>query len=107
MDDRSEFFAVLDQLTMSQIEARLPLWDDDQLRWVGEYLERKATKPAEGKKGAQPPGSAAFDASKANTTATVALIIAIGARRLHARRVLLPAMAYPALARGNVYWRPG
>ena len=80
MDDRDEFFAVLDQLTMSQIEARIPLWDDDQLRWVGEYLERKTIKPAEEKKGAHTPGSAAFvTAAKANTIATVALIIAIGA----------------------------
>ena len=39
--DRDEFFAMLDQLTPSQVEARLPLWDHDQLKWVGEYLERK------------------------------------------------------------------
>ena len=81
MDDRSEFFAVLDQLTLSQIEAQLSSWDDDQLKWVGEYLEQKTMKPAEGKKGAQGNlESAAFvTATKANMTATVALIIAIGA----------------------------
>lgn len=41
--DRNEFFAVLDQLTPSQIEARLPLWDHDQLKWVGEYLQRQGS----------------------------------------------------------------
>lgn len=83
MDDRSEFFAGLDQLTPSEIEARLPSWDEDQLKWVEEYLERKTIKPVEWKKGAQPsthPESAAvLMATKANTVATVALIIAIGA----------------------------
>jgi hypothetical protein len=37
MMDRDKFFAVLDQLTPSQIETRLPLWDDEQLKLVSEY----------------------------------------------------------------------
>jgi hypothetical protein len=32
-DDRDEFFAVLDQLTMSQIEARIPLWMTNSDGW--------------------------------------------------------------------------
>jgi hypothetical protein len=83
MDDRSEFFVVLDQLTPSEIEARLPSWDEGQLKWVEEYLQRRTIKPAEWKKGTQPstePESAAVElATKATTMATVALIIAIGA----------------------------
>ena len=38
--DRNLFFAELDQLTPSQIEARLPSWDREQLKLVEEYLER-------------------------------------------------------------------
>ena len=83
MDDRSEFFAVLDKLTPSEIEAKLPSWDADQLKWVEEYLERRTIKPAEWKKGtqptAQPESTAVGMAAQAATMATAALIIAIGA----------------------------
>jgi hypothetical protein len=39
--DRDGFFAMLDQLTPSQIEARLPLYDREQLKLVEEYLQGK------------------------------------------------------------------
>jgi hypothetical protein len=82
--DRNEFFAALDQLTPSQIEARLPSWDDEQLKLVEEYLERRTIKPALLKKqgytiSTHAESAAVAMATKANTIATVALIIAIGA----------------------------
>ena len=42
--DREAFFAVLDQLTLPQIEARLPLWDAEQLKFAEEYLDRNGVK---------------------------------------------------------------
>jgi hypothetical protein len=81
--DRNEFFAILDQLTPSQIEARLPLWDHDQLKWLGEYLERRDGNAAKTGQGARPVTEAvaavAAMASRASKIATVSLIIAIGA----------------------------
>jgi hypothetical protein len=47
--DRDQFFAMLDELNTSQIEARLSLWDDEQLKLVEEYLERRTIRPAQGK----------------------------------------------------------
>ena len=44
--DRNQFFAELDQLTLSQIEARLASWDSEQLKLVEEYLGRGTIKPA-------------------------------------------------------------
>jgi len=38
--DPNQFFAELDQLTQSQIEARLASWDSEQLKLVEEYLGR-------------------------------------------------------------------
>ena len=82
--NRDEFFAVLDQLTPSQIEGRLPLWDHDQLKWVGEYLERRDGRAS----ATQPRDALPLDATlaamvamtaKANKMATAALVIAIGA----------------------------
>jgi hypothetical protein len=43
--DRNQFFAELDQLTQSQIEARLASWDSEQLKLVEEYLGRGTIKP--------------------------------------------------------------
>ena len=82
--DRDEFFAVLDQLTLSEIEARLPQWDDQQLRLVDEYLARGTIKPAlPNNKGARSLTPAepirVATASQAYKLATIALIIAIGA----------------------------
>lgn len=81
--DRNDFFAVLDQLTPSQIEARLPLWDHDQLKWVGEYLERRNSGAPETERLGPLPdarlAAAVAMATKANKMATVAVIIAIGA----------------------------
>ena len=81
--DRDKFFVVLDKLTPSQIEARLSSWDNEQLKLVEEYVARRAIKSAQGKHGAQPATHrelvAVALATKANKTATVALIIAIGA----------------------------
>ena len=81
--NRDEFFAVLDQLTQSQIEASLSLWDQDHLKLVREYLERRdADTPA-----SEPRAPALHSAlaaavglaTKAYKIATVALILAIGA----------------------------
>jgi hypothetical protein len=80
--DRNQFFAELDQLTPSQIEARLPSWDDQQLKLVEDYLERRTIKPALlQKRGTQSVTHTelAAVATKAMKIATVSLIIAIGA----------------------------
>jgi hypothetical protein len=66
---------------MSQIEARLPL---NQLKWVGEYLERRDSGASQTERRGGLPldaglAAAVAMATKANKTATVALIIAIGA----------------------------
>ena len=70
--DRNQFFAELDQLTQSQIEARLASWDSEQLKLVEEYLGRGTIKP-------QAELVAVSMATKANRIAAIALIIAIGA----------------------------
>ena len=78
--DRNLFFAELDQLTPSQIEARLPSWDSEQLKLVEEYLERGTIRPAQGAQSiTQAELVAVAMATKANRIAAIALIIAIGA----------------------------
>lgn len=83
--DRDKFFAMLDQLNTSQIEARLPSWDDEQLKLVEEYLERRTIKTCATKEARcricnkHAESVAVAMATKANKIATVALIIAIGA----------------------------
>jgi hypothetical protein len=78
--DRNQFFAELDQLTPSQIEARLPSWDSEQLKLVEEYLERGTIRPAQGAQSiTQAESVAVAMATKANRIAAIALIIAIGA----------------------------
>ena len=80
--DRDKFFAALDRLSPSEIEAGLSFWTDEQLKLVKEYLERRdAAAPV-----SEPHGLAnsALDAAvglatKAYKLATVALILAIGA----------------------------
>ena len=78
--DRNQFFAELDQLTPSQIEARFPSWDSEQLKLVEEYLERGAIRPAQAAQSiTQAESVAVAMATKANRIAAIALIIAIGA----------------------------
>ena len=71
--DRNQFFAELDQLTQSQIEARLASWDSEQLKLVEEYLGRGTIRTV------QAESVAVAMATKANRIAAIALIIAIGA----------------------------
>jgi len=78
--NRSEFFALLDSLTTSEIESRISSWDDEQLKLVEEYLQRVRQQ----NRGARPhleetPAAVTELAARANTLAMVALIIAIGA----------------------------
>ena len=80
--NRSEFFALLDSLTTSEIESRISSWDDEQLKLVEEYLQRVRQQ----NRGPRPhleetavTELAAKMATRANTLAMVALIIAIGA----------------------------
>jgi hypothetical protein len=82
--DRNEFFALLDQLTPSEIEARLPLLDEEQLKLVEQYLARTTIKPAlVNKPSAQSVSrlevTTVAMAKQANKIATIALIIAVGA----------------------------
>jgi hypothetical protein len=83
--DRDKFFATLDQLTPSQIEARLSSWNDEELKLVEEYLERKASSAGQSQQVAQLAPDrdretiAVVTAVRAHKIATVALIIAIGA----------------------------
>ncbi|MGA7457595.1 MAG: hypothetical protein WBW51_09830 [Methyloceanibacter sp.] len=87
--ERDEFFAELDGLTEKEIEARLDLWDREQLALIQEYLDQrvlgraKAEQPAQIK--AAPSAQNAVMASlaevanTANTKATAALILSVGA----------------------------
>jgi hypothetical protein len=88
--ERDEFFAELDGLTEKEIEARLDLWDREQLALVQEYLDQRASAQAKAEQPAQIKAapSAQDDAvvaslvevaSTANTKATAALIVSVGA----------------------------
>ena len=82
MDDRSEFFAVLDQLTLSQIEARIPLYDAEQLKLVEDYLRQRGKFGVQADTEAPPAATesaAVAIATKAHQLATAAVVIAIGA----------------------------
>ena len=82
--NRSEFFALLDGLTTSEIESRISSWDDEQLKLVEEYLQRvrqqnRGPRPHLEETPEAVTELAAKMATRANTLAMVALIIAIGA----------------------------
>jgi hypothetical protein len=93
--EREQFFAELDGLTEKEIEARLDLWDREQLALIQEYLDQKvlgrakaeqseqlkAAPSAQAEPSAQNavPSSLAEVASTANVKATAALILSVGA----------------------------
>jgi hypothetical protein len=80
--DREEFFAELDQLTPKEIEERLSSWDKDQLLVVQDYLSGKQAKAQSNevvRAATDAAWSAAEVAMRANTKATIAIIIAVGA----------------------------
>ena len=86
--DRDEFFAQLDQLTLSQIEERLSSWDVEQLVLAQEYLahkQRTQTRAAlaeQTETGINKDDAARLSvevARRAHTTATMALIFSVGA----------------------------
>ena len=80
--DREEFFAELDQLTPKEIEERLSSWDKDQLLVVQDYLSGKRAKAQSNevtRAATDAAWSAAEVAMRANTKATIAIIIAVGA----------------------------
>jgi hypothetical protein len=80
--DRDKFFAELDQLTASQIEARLPLWDDGQLDLVKDYLDARSSSAQTARRQSTVQDREAIAiaaATRALKIATVAIIIAIGA----------------------------
>ena len=74
--DRDKFFAQLDQLTTKEIEERLSSWDKEKLLLLEEYLDQSRDKVAQSDQRSR---AAADAAMWANTKATVALIIAVGA----------------------------
>ena len=86
---RDEFFAELDGLTEKEIEARLDLWDREQLALIQEYLDQRVLGLAKAEQGAQTKAlpseqdavvaSLMEVASTANTKATAALIMSVGA----------------------------
>ena len=89
--ERDEFFAELDGLTEKEIEARLDLWDREQLALIQEYLDQRVLARAKAEQAAQIKAAAAPSdqdavvaslvevASTANTKATAALILSVGA----------------------------
>jgi len=81
--DRDVFLAMLDQLTPGEIDARLSSWDDEQLKLVQEYLDRKAIKPPQSQKAAQALTPTDLPviaiATKASNMAKAALILSVGA----------------------------
>ena len=99
--DRNLFFAELDQLTPSQIEARFPSWDSEQLKLVEEYLERGTIRPAQGGQSiTQAESVAVAMATKANRIAAIALIIAIGAMFAAIAAGLVAFQALQHIAKG-------
>ena len=86
---RDEFFAELDGLNEKEIEARLDLWDQEQLALIQEYLDQRVLGRAKAEQAAQiNAGPSAQDAvvaslvevaNAANTKATAALILSVGA----------------------------
>ena len=80
--DREEFFAELDQLTPKEIEERLSSWDKDQLLVLQDYLSGKQAK-AQSNEVVRAATDAAWSvaevAMRANTKATIAIIIAVSA----------------------------
>ena len=82
--ERDEFFAELNGLTEKEIEARLDLWDQDQLALIQEYLDQrvlgrvKAEQAAQIKAAPSVVASLVEVASTANTKATAALILSVG-----------------------------
>ena len=85
--ERDEFFAELDGLTEKEIEARLDLWDREQLALIQEYLDQrvlvraKAAAQIKAAPSAQDAVVASLVevASTANIKATAALILSVGA----------------------------
>jgi hypothetical protein len=90
--ERDEFFAECDGLTEKEIEARLDLWDREQLALVQEYLDQRVLEQAKADQAAQMQIKAAPSAqddpvvaslvevaSTANTKATAALVLSVGA----------------------------
>ena len=49
--ERDEFFAELDGLTEKEIEARLDLWDQEQLALIQEYLDQRVLAPGQSRAG--------------------------------------------------------
>ncbi|MGH6865765.1 MAG: hypothetical protein ACREDO_06295 [Methyloceanibacter sp.] len=80
--ERDQFFAELEALTDSEIEARLPLWDHERLALVEEYVSlRESAKTA---------------AHSATRTTTEAVLVAVGL----ARRATMKANVALILALG-------
>ena len=83
--ERDEFFAELNGLTEKEIEARLDLWDHEQLALIQEYLDQRvlgrvrAEQAAQIKAAPSVVASLVEVASTANTKATAALILSVGA----------------------------
>jgi galactitol-specific phosphotransferase system IIB component len=86
--ERDEFFAELDGLTEKEIEARLDLWDHEQLALIQEYLDQRVLALAKAEQVAEIKAAPSAQdavaslvevASTANTKATAALILSVGA----------------------------
>ena len=84
--ERDEFFAELDGLTEKEIEARLDLWDREQLALIQEYLDQRVLVRAKATAAQIKAAPSAQDAvvaslvevaSTANTKATAALILSV------------------------------
>ena len=85
--DRDNFFSLLSSLTEKEIEARLPTWDLERLKLAEEFIEDHLAPAGQ----AQPYDDEArkaitvamalslATADAANTKATAALIISVGA----------------------------
>ena len=115
--EREEFFAELDGLTEKEIEARLDLWDREQLALIQEYLDQKVLARAKAEQSEQikaapsdqvapsaqdaVAASLAEVASTANTKATAALILSVGAMLAAVASALV---AFLALRGWTISW---
>ena len=77
--ERAEFFAELDGLTEKEIEARLDLWDQEQLALIQEYLDQRVLTRAKAGQAAQ------IKAGPSAQDAVVASLVEVASEPLNSR----------------------
>lgn len=81
--NRDEFFAQLEKLSPKEIQARLFSWDKEELVLAHEFLKQKQSRETQsdqlGRAATEASWAAMGAATRAETRATIAMILAAGA----------------------------